>query len=296
MSLSIARAAMVATMLLCVVAVAADDTSYQIVLDRPTTVGATYGIVSTGHNVEHVIITNGKTVLENKTTETRVALEASATVLAVDENARPAKVKLKLTRLTIAKGNEQLDPFPPGTELIAEADGGAKRFSVGGVAVTENIGKALSLVHAVGSTDETNDDVLGTSEKKKVGDSWPVNAAFAAKSFHDSGIDASADAVTGETKLVSVSRIDGVDCLQLSSTLEMGSLEMQLPPGFKMKEGKLSVRYSAAFPIDTSLGKLEESLEGSTSMRAVQTGGGKGPWLEITATGERSTVAKFTYE
>lgn len=296
MNQSIARGAMVATVLFYVAAVSADDTSYQIVLDRPTRVGATYDIVSTGHNVERVVITNGKTILENKTTEVRVAIEASATVLAIDEHSRPAKVKLKLVSLTIATGNDETNPFPPGTELIAEADGGAKRFAVDGKAVTETIGKALSLVHAVGSTDETNDDVLGTKETKKVGDSWPVNAAFAAKSFHDSGIDANPDDVNGESKLVGVARIDGIDCLRLTSTLKMGSLEMQLPPGFKMEEGELVVNYEAAFPIDTSLGKLEESLDGKTSMRAVQAVTGKGNRLEITASSERSTHAKFTYK
>jgi hypothetical protein len=292
----IARCAMVATMLFCAVAAAADDTSYEIVLDRATKVGATYGIVSTGRNVEHVLITNGKTVLEKKASELSVQLDASATVLAIDAKGRPAKVRLKIVEFTIFTTVGQSSPFPRGTELIAEADGGAKRFTVDGKAVADDIGKALSLVHAVGSTDETNDDVLGTSGRKKVGDSWPVNAAFAAKSFHDSGIDAKADGVTGETKLVGVTRAGGVECLQVEAKIEMGSFEMQLPPGFKMEEGQLVVRYSSTLPVDRNLGKLEESLEGTTSMRATQTVSGKGPRLEITASSERSTVAKFTYK
>ena len=52
-------------------------------------------------------------------------------------------------------------------------------FEIEGAPASGKVSKALDLVVNITSGGPTDDDIFGTTERKKAGDSWPINKAVA---------------------------------------------------------------------------------------------------------------------
>jgi hypothetical protein len=274
-------------------AAAAEEKAYEILLDRPTKPGAAYRVVTTGTNVERQVITAAGLVVEDKQTEVSVELSASVVVLGVDEHGRASKVKLLVDTSSIRRGEERSEPFAKGTEVIMSVEEGQERYTVGGEAVPPDVAKALRLVDSLPTTDETDDEVFGTKEKKRVGDSWPVDSKRAGESFREPGMTIADEAITGETKLVAVTNVDGTEALTIEARIVMDGIGMDMPADFKVTESRLEAGFKGTFPVDLSRGRLDTSLTGSMVLKATGTNGPGGPEVTIEATGRRTRTTKF---
>ena len=183
---------------------AADDT-YVIRLTRPSKVGDRYRVDTTGTQNERERITIGGQV-QKEEKDLSVHLVAVETVLAVDSSATPTRYEylIETCRRTSAGKTEEL--LSPGHKVVAETDAeGETVFTVDGDPALEDIAKALGVVISIHRPNSpTDDDIFGTKERKKVGDTWNIDAAAAAADLSRAGLGISPDVLKGTISLAGI--------------------------------------------------------------------------------------------
>lgn len=287
------RVLAVALCLTAIVPMAAQP-SYEIVLVRPVTVGATYGIVASGTNEEKLVVSRGPEIIDEQTTATRVELAATASVLEIDELSQPLKIRFAIERCAVTRDGGTSELLAAGTELVVELVNGSKQFTIGGEPVADDVAAALALIHSLTSSDELNDEIFGTRETKRVGGSWPINAASAAEWLGKMGFMISAENVRGKSTLAGVERDGGGDALRIETRFTIDDLGLPPLPGFLIDESAMTIRMTGTFPTDATRRKLSERFEGQTRLKAVEARAGDGPRIVMEATGTRTSSASFT--
>jgi len=246
-----------------------DDRAYEVKLARPVKVGMKYHITTDGALVRETTITRGAVTAKQPDDGFGVHLEGTVEVLALDQIGEEAKVSVvvdKCTRIT-SEGESEL--VAKGKTLIAEGKGKDTKFSLkDGGALNKEATDALELTISLDTNDTlTDDDLLGTKEKKKVGESWPVTAANVAKDSERVGVIVKPEDVEGSFRVDGVEKKEGVECLKMSGNLKVKNLvtkadeneDDRLPEGFVVTGGSMEAKYAGLFPVDTSIGSLAES-------------------------------------
>jgi len=227
---------------------------YEIRLTRQDRVGQVYDLTASGEMTEQETVISAGRVIESRRRSLSGTLEARGTVLAVDRHGRPCRVKLVVSRCELSPAvGQPVEVFPKGTEIVAEVEDGGQTYTVGGTEVSEQAGELLDLLISLPTSDVTDDEVFGTKEKKKIGDSWEINRAVAAKEL---GV--KPEQVSGATRVETMVVVDGIPCLRLSATMEAEESGRVLR-GLPVENSVTSFRFSGEFPIDTSLGVLSET-------------------------------------
>lgn len=292
MSRSTMLAALVAAFSLSAAAAEAPD--YQIVLDRPLEAGALYRAVSKGTNVEKLVVAVDGTVVQETSTETVVELDAKVEIVAVGEGGRASKAMLTIVSCAAERNGARSELFPAGTQLLLAMGDDGDLWSVGGEPVAPDVAKLLKLVNGIPAGDESDDAVFGTKERKRVGDSWPIDTARAAESFREPGLTIADDGVSGEARLVAVKKAGGVEAMTVEATMVMEGIGLEMPPGFEVVEGRLDAKFVGTFPLDVRRARLDETMTGSMLMVAKGSGSPGGPPATLEATGTRTRRSTFT--
>lgn len=267
--------------------------SYEIVLGRPTAVGATYGIVASASNDDTLVITRGDEIVQRQAISTRIEFAAGATVLELDEFSQPIRIRFLVERCRIERDGGTLDPFPAGTELTVSLENGSRRYTVGDEPIADDLSSALSLIHSLTSSDELNDQIFGTTGGKKVGDTWQLDAMRAAEGLAEIGLPVRPESIQGETTLVDVIAGESGESFRIEARLAIDDLDMPDPPGFRIDHSSMTMTFTGSFPVDTSLRKLEERMEGVTRIEAIEVTEREGPKLRMVADGTRVTQARY---
>ncbi len=244
---------------------------YEIRMSRESKVGEKYELTGTGSTSEDSTITGQGQVLQKQSSFLEAKLEATVTVLAVDSLKRESKVSLVVSRcqaMTNLKADTQ-DLLPKGTVVVAQLMANGKpEFQVDGKVVAKDVAKALGLFISLPTGKSTDDDMFGTQERKKIGDSWSVNSAKAAADLAEKEIKVSADNVKGQTTVEKLVETDGVKCLRLSCSMEASNVPVPLPPELKIEKATLSGTFSGDFPLDLARNRQAESAEITMSVLA----------------------------
>lgn len=285
---------LVTAMLFSAAASAEEAKSYEIVLDRHVEVGSKFRAVSRGTNAEELVVTVEGVVVDEKKSEVAVDLDASAEILEVDERGRTKTAKLVIERFSSESDGKRVDALARGTEVVLAIDGKTEQYTIDGKPVPEALAKLLKLVNALPTTDASDDEVFGSKERRRVGDSWPIDAARAAEWFSEPGMTIEKKGVSGETKLTGAANVDGDEAITVEARVTMEEIAMAMPEGFRLVEGRLDARFTGRFPVDVKRAKLEESLTGSSALTAVGTAGQSGgSVVTLKATGTRTRTTKF---
>ena len=274
---------------------AIDAQSYEVVLARPTKAGATHKIEASGYEHDKMIVTAGDQVVDQKDEEVTVELTASVTVLEVDERGRPARSKLNIDKSTVTRGTATGPLLPPGTEVVVSLNDNKDVYTVGGSPVAEDVGKALSVVYSLPKAKESDDDIFGTREKKKVGDAWQINAELAALSLKDVGLRVNKDDIEGGAALKGVTKVGQAECLDVEAWLNIKSVDLQLPGGFNVVEGRIQAKLAGKFPTDKALGRLEEAEQFSMTLKATGKPDPNGPEVVLDINNSKRSTTRLTY-
>lgn len=272
---------------------AAGETSYEIALDRKVEAGAKFRAVSKGTDLQSLVITVGGVVVQETKNEVAVDLDASAEILEIDEHGRSATAKLVVERFAARRNGEAVELLARGTEVIIATSGETDRYTIAGEPASDEIVKAFKLVNALPTTDESDDSVFGTKERKRVGDSWPIDGARAAETFREPGLTIADEGVSGEAKLTGVKKVDGADALTVEARIVMNGISIEMPAGFEVVEGRLEAQFKGTFPVDVKRVKLDETLNGAMAFTAKGRGGPDGAEATIKATGSRTRNSTF---
>jgi hypothetical protein len=207
-------------------------------------------------------------------------------VLALDDVGEEAKVSITIDKATRITSEGETELVPKGKVLVAEGQGKDTKLSLqDGGELTKEATDALELVLSLDTNDKlTDDDLLGTKEKKKVGQSWPVTPDNIAKDSERVGVVVKPGDVEGSFRIDGVEKKDGVECLKLSGNLKVKNLVTKaddneddgLPEGFVVEGGSMEAKYTGLFPVDTSIGSLAESASMTFVTHVKGKGGGGG--------------------
>jgi hypothetical protein len=208
----------------------------------------------------------------------RTIVEADVRVEKADENGAPTLLTLTLKRLTVqavAAGQEEgaenpKEILPAGTALSATyMDGGATFAAAGGKPLPADAVAALrSAFHRARMTVE----IFGSVEKKKIGDSWPVNThAMKVDVTDPQSVDPRA--LAGDITLKGQRAVMGVDCLQVEAVLRTTSVSyLPIPP----TDASVTVTYAASLPVNPAVPMVAMSMKTATHVVIEQKPLGKG--------------------
>jgi hypothetical protein len=234
---------------------------YAIKLSRPKKAGMKCHVTGRAtEREEQALIVSGRT----NHTENAYDLDfaADAEVLEVDPKGlvKKALFTLETCLKTSKQGREQL--FPKGTVIVASSQEGKTVLSTkDGQPIPPAESKVLSAVISVHNEGPDDDEIFGTAARQKVGSSWPVNTDVALRDLEKKMPGMTLSAGKGSTRLVGITKVDGIDCLDLSAELRMQVSPQNPPPGLKIIQNELTAKIAGAFPVDTSRQPLTENME-----------------------------------
>lgn len=232
---------------------------YEIRLTRPWKVGDKYEMIVSASGFRLATTTTEGQYPKKGMGTVKATMEGIMTVREVDEHQRKKKISLIVTKCQIAPNGDvnETEPLQKGTQIVARVENGKVLFSVDGNPPTRETVHLLNAFIDLPTAKETDDEMLGTKERKKVGDRWDINAAQALRPFSNKDITVSPAKSNGSAKLEKIAVVDGIACLQLNIKMESNDVGISFADG-TVATGSISVTFSGAFPVDASLPCMSE--------------------------------------
>ncbi len=247
---------------------AGDD--YVIRLTRPSKVGDRSRVDTTGTQRERERITIGGQV-QKEEKDLAVHLVAIETVLAVDSSSAPTRYEylIETCQKTSAGKTEEL--LSAGRRVVAGTDAqGDTVYTVDGDPALEDIAKALGVVISVHRPNSpTDDDIFGTKERKRVGDTWSIDSAAAAADLSKAGLGVSPEVLKGTVSFAGVRTVGAVKALEVTARLRAQGFAMgngDLPEWLQTEKSSLSGDLNMLVPADPDVPNL---LPGKLQMQIV---------------------------
>ena len=230
------------------------DESYTVRLARPKKVGDTYRLDARGmHHTQQRLTVGGRLVGEEDKKHS-VHLVAVATVLAVDTKSSATRIEYRIESLRASSpGQSEEEVLPAGRKVVAESKNGDTAFTTdSAVPLTPETVETLKMVISAHVPESpTDDDIFGTTARKKVGDRWGINAATAARDLAKSGLSVSAEDLNGSVHLAGVREAGGVKALQVSGQLRSDKIGLAAPQaGVQVEKTLMEGEFSGLVPAD----------------------------------------------
>jgi hypothetical protein len=224
---------------------------YDIRLSHGTKTGDKYRVFVTANQSEKMTALVGNAAVRNASDEFAIELIASITTLAVNERGRETKSAIRIEKGLITEHGETKGLIPTGAFVIASLEGSRIVFTIDDAPVDPMTAKALGMALSSSGGGPTDDEVFGTSEKKKVGDSWPINGDLIAKSlFERHNISTSKEDIHGAATLEGIVKGGPQEYLVVSVLLDIGMFSVPLPNGFRVRDAEMRGAFSGKFPIN----------------------------------------------
>ncbi|MCX5683207.1 MAG: hypothetical protein NT049_05920 [Planctomycetota bacterium] len=280
-----------AALCLCASALGQD---YEIKMSRPVTVGQEYQVSATGREVQKATVTVNGQVVKNENQESSIEVEMAVKVLEIDKNGASSKASLAIVKCLEVKGETKTPLVPAGAVVVASLKDKEPVYEIAGQKVSPEAQQALSQVYTPGKGGATDDQIMGTTERKKIGDRWALNSEFAAKDAAANGLDVKPEDIKGTVTLEKIVKAGGTDCLQLAAEVNIARFVPPAPPGLVVEKGKMLAKMSGLFPVNASLGEVEKS---ETITISIVMKGAKpqpdAPELVVDTVGERQTTVRY---
>jgi hypothetical protein len=241
---------------------------YEIRLHRPAKVGQTYRESSVGTLKQKLTVTMNAQVVQQKTDDLKIEFESEVTIVEVDKNGQASKESHSVIKCETVRDGARDVLLAPGSILVASAGETGTKFEAQGGPVAPNVAQALELVISVEKDSETDDQVYGTRERKKVGESWPMNSEAMASNLRRHKAEAQKENIEGTVKLASVAKVGAVQCLDIQGAISMKNIGLPMGPGFKTQKQSANITFEAQVPVDTSLGRPGESTKMHMELQA----------------------------
>lgn len=274
---------------------------YDVRFARPIKVGAKYAMTADGAMLRQTTITRGGATQKQPEDGFGVHLSGTVEVLALDDIGEEAKVSIAIDKCTRITSQGEAELVPKGGVLIAEGKGKDTKFSLeGGGELSKEAADALDLVVSLDTNDKfTDDDLLGSPGRKKVGESWPVSSENIAKDSERVNVLVKPEDVEGSFRIDGLEKKDGVECLKMSGNMKVKNLATKadeseddgLPEGFVVEGGSMDAKYAGLFPVDPSIGSLAESAS-ITFVTQIKGGSGNEDAIKVESRVQRAVEMK----
>jgi hypothetical protein len=271
---------------------------YVVALMRPAKTGDTYRMQATCRQTERMKrIRDGQDEGQNKNVEYSLELEAGVRILEVSKTGDVTKFSLTVTNFTKTQDAAKTTLIPKDSLVMGYVDDAGYGFTINENPVGSETHQALCAVIQLGKGGRWSDDeIYDSKEPQKVGNSWKINSAVAARNLAKTGLNAQVDTITGTATLEQVTEIEGTPCLKVRGEMSIKGMSMPSIPDFKVESAEMQMAYSATFPADITKGRIQESQEMrmTCSMRGNPPAAG-GAIVLVQSTAERTLTTKMTY-
>ena len=286
---------MIQTVLLIILFTAtANAQDYEIRFLRPVKIGDRFRINATGRNFEGIAVFAGQRLLQDKAEEIGVDLTATLTALEVDGSGKPSTYSVEIEKLIVVPNGVIAGILIPGAVVIGASNGPRFDFSVNGVPLDAWSSKALSIVVPTYHTAVTDDEVFGTRERKKIGESWPVDADIAARSLNETlKLNVDKNHLSGRSTLDGIVKQGSTEYLVIGANMRVDKFSMPLPNGITLQNGQLEGTFSGRFPVNPGRPPLSQSAKVSVRFSGTRAADPNTPELTLNGITERSVQREF---
>lgn len=276
---------------------AAPSSAQQIDLARPCAVGQTMRIRAEGSQDRTVsaVAQGAEHVMERG--RVTISFDAQAEVMVVDVHGRPTRVEYVVSECLLNVQGETTEVAARGAVIVAQRRGATTTFEMNGRPLAREAAGALDIVASLGGDGPTDDEILGSRTPRRVGDSWPIDAASAARALQSGpGAPIDPSAIAGRTTLVDVKPYRGVSCQHVRSELTIdGAVPgMTLPPGFGLTSASVSATFESMYPAEVGLPALATRAEMVIDAALTGQAGPGGEAIEMRVRGVRSARIEVT--
>jgi hypothetical protein len=272
----------------------AQTPDYAIQFDRKSVVGEHYRMVSTGSDEQSVLLAIDGAPRPARELNYTFELVAACEVLAVTDKGHENKLQLTIEKLTRTAGGKATDVLPAGTVVVAARVDIKTTFAVGDVPVTPATANLLETggVHLAVDHEPGDDEVYGTHERKKVGDTWSINAAAAAESLAKRGLPVDPSKITGSATVAELTEQNGIPAIRVDAKFGMHGITPPMPQGMTLDSSEFTATFTGLLPTDGIKRRLQEAM--TMSMNVSASGSApNGATMAMTMTKKTTRETKF---
>lgn len=215
-------------------------------------------------------------------------LDGTEKVIAVDANGKETNISLTVDKFTQTIGSATSEVVPGGTVIACSVADKKQVYTIDGKPVDAAVAQALDMVVDLSHGQHTDDEIFGTTDRKKKGDSWDANAAIATSDLKASGGGAEFTDIAVKTTLDDVAD----DALKISARIT-GKIKPPLPPEITVDDSTFDAKWAGTFPTDTTKYKPDELQEMVITFSA-HADGPSGQKVVIKSTVDQSVTRKTT--
>ncbi len=277
-----------ATVIFCASAFGED---YPIRLHRPVKVGDKFQVEGTGAKKEAMSVIADDQAVKNEDMNFTAAYQAEETVLEVGAKGQPTKISIKVGKLTRTEGGRTEEVAAKGAVIVASKVEKKTVYEVEGRPADAKTGKVLDIFISMGAAGATDDEIFGTKERKKVGETWGIDAKLAATDFA-AEVGGRAEKLAGTAKLDGVDRDATGDVEKVSAQMS-GKLIPPLPPNIIVDGAAFEAAFSGEFPVNPDVPRRAESSKMLMDFSA-HADGPKGQKMVMKGSFGQSGSRKFT--
>jgi len=261
---------------------------YEIRLHRAVSTGAKYRIVASGQSFERIGLFAGGKQFDQKQEEISFDLDAIATALAVDQRGRPTQYTLTIEKFVVSPDGGNKVTLERGTVITGRLAGQRFVLTTGGTPLNALAAKAIGWVLPAPTTQGTDDDVFGTRDRKKVGDTWPINADAAARYLGEMlKASISGSNIKGETTLARAGTGAAGEVMMINGTFSMDGFSMTLPDGVRILKGRMNASYLGHLPTDPQRLPFNTTMKMVSDMVGIRPAAGDAPEITFRTVAEQ---------
>jgi hypothetical protein len=237
--------------------ISAAQHGFEIRMHRPSIVGERCRFLASGKKYENFKMRANEDVQEERK-EIVVEFEGVGRVVSMDEKGRVIQSEFTIERFEtldngslkplLSKGDILMVVRARGNQTSKDA-----QITVNGHEISTAIREAIEVIFPTHiSTEATDDDVFGTTQKQIPGAQWPIHADIAERDFANNlGIESK---LSGSTKFIQKTTFQGTDCLELSSKIDGTVTRIPDKPfGAIFHGGTITATSRGIFPTDLSM-------------------------------------------
>ena len=231
---------------------------YEIRMHRPVKVGEKFRITVAAKELRETSVTANGNPVRSEKEDRSVKFNGVVEILEVEAKGRPVKISATVEKLVKNEAGASSEVAPKDAVIVVSLDGRKQVYQINGMPAGADIGKALDIVFSLSKSGVTDDDVFGTNEKKKSGESWSINSALAKKDFAES-FGLHVEDLTGKVTFDGVVNRAGGEALKLSVGMTLKAIP-PMPPNFVVDQASAEARLEGEFPVDVTRQRPTESM------------------------------------
>lgn len=242
-------------------AVAAQD--YEIRLHRPHRVGEKEKVSIIARQTSDMSALSGGQTVKSEKRDMTVELDGVCTVLAVSPKGKMTRASYQIGKLTKLEGGVSNQVLPRDTVVVVSRSGNKKVFEVDGKVVEPEVAEVLGLViSGPAERDRTDDELFGTRERKRVGESWPISEASLKEMLSNSKMEMKE--MSGKVTLMEV--LTNAPGPRLFIIFQITGKPTASAPEATLT-GTMDMNGSGEFPLDLAKPRVKEKLDMTLSTR-----------------------------